>query len=132
MGGDLDVASVPGSGSSFILALPGPTSVDRDVLEVALVRAIATEEIRLEERAVLRAIRAAEWQPRPVPTPMTSRRPVTGPMLVPDDGRPATMDDDEHEGAPGAGVGPRSASARVVRLHAIDGSAPRPDTPAPA
>ena len=75
MGGDLDVASVPGSGSSFILALPGPTSVDRDVLEVALVRAIATEEIRLEERAVLRAIRASEWEPRPVPTPLTGRRP---------------------------------------------------------
>jgi len=71
MGGDLDVASVPGSGSSFILALPGPTQVDRDILRVALVRAIASEEIRLEERAVLRAIRAAEFPPRSVTTPAT-------------------------------------------------------------
>ena len=81
MGGDLDVASVPGSGSSFILALPGPTSVDRDVLGVALVRAIATEEIRLEERAVLRAIRASEFEPHVVPTPMAGHRPSAGPTL---------------------------------------------------
>jgi signal transduction histidine kinase len=132
MGGDLDVASVPGSGSSFILALPGPTSVDRDVLEVALVRAIATEEIRLEERAVVRAIRASEWEPRSVPTPLSGRRPGSGPILVPDDDRVDAADDDAGDAAPGAGVGPRSAGARVVRLHAIDGSAPRSDTPAPA
>jgi signal transduction histidine kinase len=138
MDGDLDVASVPGSGSSFILALPGPTPVDRDVLVVALVRAIATEEIRLEERAVLRAIRASEFEPRPVPTPMTGRRTGQGPTLVPDDerderdaGAAGDMGDLGSAGAPPT-VGPRSAVARLVRLHSIDGSAGRPDAPAPA
>jgi hypothetical protein len=95
MEGDLDVASVPGSGSSFILALPGPTPVDRDVLGVALVRAIATEEIRLEERAVLRAIRASEFEPHVVPTPLAGHRPIAGPTLVMDAG----PEDDEVEGA---------------------------------
>jgi len=139
MGGDLDVASVPGSGSSFILALPGPTAVDPDVLAVALVRAIATEEIRLEERAVLRAIRASEWEPRPMPIPMTGRRPGHGPTLVQGDAPDTAAEtateaatDDGEPGAAGALVGPRSAGARVVRLHAIDGMAPRTDTPAPA
>jgi signal transduction histidine kinase len=135
MGGDLDVASVPGSGSSFILALPGPMPVDRDVLAVALVRSIATEEIRLEERAVLRAIRASEFEPRPVPTPLDGRRAGQGPTLVSADGPEPDRDGAGHraDGGPtGAAVGPRSAGARVVRLHAIDGAASRPDTPAPA
>ena len=131
MDGDLDVASVPGSGSSFILALPGPTPVDRDVLGVALVRAIATEEIRLEERAVLRAIRASEFEPHVVPTPLAGHRPIAGPTLV----TGALPADDEVEEAPQPEpptVGPRSAVSRLVRLHAIDGSAGRPDAPAPA
>ncbi len=135
MGGDLDVASVPGSGSSFILALPGPTAVDRDVLAVALVRAIATEEIRLEERAVLRAIRATEWEPRPVPTPLTGRQFGPGPTLVPDeepDPDAGGARDGTNLDALASVVGPRSAGARVVRLRPIDGSAGRPDTPAPA
>lgn len=56
MGGDLEVASVPGSGSAFILALPGPAAVETSVVTAALNRAVAGEEIGLEERAVLRAI----------------------------------------------------------------------------
>jgi signal transduction histidine kinase len=56
MGGDLDVASVPGSGSAFVLVLAGPTPVGEDALAAALDRALADEELRLEERAVLRAI----------------------------------------------------------------------------
>jgi hypothetical protein len=130
MGGDLDVASVPGSGSSFILALPGPTQVDRDILRVALVRAIASEEIRLEERAVLRAIRAAEFPPRSVPTPMNGRRTAQGPTLVLDDGRGPDEPDDPVVAAPA--VGPRSAAARLVRFRTIDGTAGQPDAPAPA
>lgn len=133
MEGDLDVASVPGSGSSFILALPGPTSVDGDVLGVALVRAIATEEIRLEERAVLRAIRASEFEPQLVPTPMAGHRSSAGPTLVTG---PLPADDEVEETpepeSEAPSVGPRSAGSRPVRLHAIDGNVGRPDTPAPA
>ena len=56
MAGDLAVASVPGSGSTFLLALPGPAGVADDELAAAMGRALADEELRLEERAVLRAI----------------------------------------------------------------------------
>ncbi len=59
MGGDLDVASVPGSGSSFVLALAGPTPCLRETIEEALATAVSTEELLLEERAVRRAIAAA-------------------------------------------------------------------------
>ena len=51
-------------------------------LGVALVRALATEEIRLEERAVLRAIRASEFEPHVVPTPLAGHRPSAGPTLM--------------------------------------------------
>ena len=57
MGGDLAAASVPGSGSTFVLALPGPTSVAPGVVAETLERALGHEEVALEERAVLRAIR---------------------------------------------------------------------------
>jgi two-component system phosphate regulon sensor histidine kinase PhoR len=56
MGGDLDVASVPGSGSAFILVLPGPAATDRVAIAAALDRTLTAEEVGLEERAVLRAI----------------------------------------------------------------------------
>jgi hypothetical protein len=48
---------VPGSGSSFVLALPGPMSVAPGVVAEALAQALGNEEVALEERAVLRAIR---------------------------------------------------------------------------
>lgn len=130
MGGDLDVASVPGSGSSFVLALPGPLPVDADVMAVAMVRAMATEEVRLEERAVVRAIRASDWTPRAMPTPLPGRRNGHGPTLVPDDDGP---DERDGETTGLTTVGARSAAARPVRLRTIDGSgAGRPDAPAPA
>jgi signal transduction histidine kinase len=56
MGGDLDVASVPGSGSSFVLALPGPAPAAATNLGETLERALGAEEVALEERAVLRAM----------------------------------------------------------------------------
>ena len=58
MGGDLEVASVAGSGSSFVLALPGPAEVEPDVVATILEAAVELEEERLEERAVRRAIEA--------------------------------------------------------------------------
>ena len=60
MGGWLDVASVIDSGSSFVLALPGPTDVETALLMTTLEAALAAEEIRLEEAAVIRAMRLAE------------------------------------------------------------------------
>jgi hypothetical protein len=56
MAGDLDVASVPGSGSSFVLVLPGPVGAEPTAVASATSRAVAEEEVGLEERAVLRAI----------------------------------------------------------------------------
>jgi K+-sensing histidine kinase KdpD len=63
MSGDLALASVPGSGSSFVLALPGPTGSDPAMISASLERAVAVEEVRLEEAAVLRAIRASGREP---------------------------------------------------------------------
>ena len=93
MGGDLEVASVPGSGSAFVLALPGPAAIDSTLVTAALGRALAAEEIGLEERAVLRAMavagRAAPAGRRNVSGPATAR---LGPpaMIGPGPGRPAS------------------------------------------
>ena len=55
MGGDLDVASVPGAGSAFVLVLPGPAEVDaRGSSSASLRRALDDEEVALEERIVRR------------------------------------------------------------------------------
>jgi signal transduction histidine kinase len=50
MAGDLDVASVPGAGSSFVHVLPGPAEVDAAVSAAALRRALAAETVWLEDR----------------------------------------------------------------------------------
>jgi hypothetical protein len=64
MAGDLDVASVPGSGSSFVLVLPGPAGAEPTAVASATTRAVADEEVRLEERAVLRAIASSPTERR--------------------------------------------------------------------
>jgi signal transduction histidine kinase len=56
MGGDLDVASVPGAGSAFILVLPGPAAGRPEDIATALAEAMRVEEVGLEERSVLRAM----------------------------------------------------------------------------
>ncbi|HEU0235559.1 MAG TPA: HAMP domain-containing sensor histidine kinase [Candidatus Limnocylindrales bacterium] len=119
MGGDLDVASVPGSGSSFVLALPGPAKVDPDVVRAVLDRAVAAEEIRLEEAAVLRALQVAGHA---VPRPRLVRMPE--PV-----GGGAPRDEGLSRGASGT---PRAARERSVRLRAIDGIGPRTVGRAPA
>lgn len=58
MGGDVVVASVPGSGSSFIVGLPAVADVPRPVVAAAVGAAAEAEEVGLEERAILRALRA--------------------------------------------------------------------------
>ncbi|HYN49222.1 MAG TPA: ATP-binding protein, partial [Candidatus Nanopelagicales bacterium] len=58
MGGDVAVASVPGSGSSFVVGLPAVAGVPRPVVAAAIAAATNAEEVQLEERAVLRALRA--------------------------------------------------------------------------
>jgi hypothetical protein len=108
MGGDLDVASVPGSGSTFVLALPGAAGADRDTVEAVLARATASEEVRLEERAVLNAIAESARSEPPVK--------LSRPKLVQGGG----------EGAPGSGN-------RRARLRTIDGTGSRPPgDPTPA
>jgi signal transduction histidine kinase len=59
MDGDLDVASVPGGGSSFVLALPGPASLEPEILAASLAATLLEEETLLDERVVRRAIAAA-------------------------------------------------------------------------
>lgn len=58
MGGDVAVASVPDSGSSFIVGLPAVADVPRPVVAAAIGVAADAEEVELEERAILRALRA--------------------------------------------------------------------------
>ena len=58
MGGDVTVASVPAGGSSFIVGLPAGTEVARGAVAAAIQDAAEAEEIALEERVVLRALRA--------------------------------------------------------------------------
>lgn len=77
MGGDLDVASVPGSGSAFVLVLPGPAPAASPDIRDAHERAIADEEQRLEEQAVLRALATAARPGQPSsarPSPHTPAR----------------------------------------------------------
>jgi signal transduction histidine kinase len=56
MGGDLDVASLPGTGSSFVLVLPGVgAALDAAGLATAVAEAVTFETDRLEALAAVRA-----------------------------------------------------------------------------
>src|SRR5512140_1647234 len=57
MHGDLGAASVAGTGSTFVLALPGAAARDRDAIVAALAAVLESEELALEEQAVLTALR---------------------------------------------------------------------------
>jgi signal transduction histidine kinase len=76
MGGDLDVASLPGTGSSFVLLLPGrAVAYDPDAVSVAVAEAVSFEDDRLE---ALAAVRMAE---RASPRAVT-RRVEGGPRSI--------------------------------------------------
>jgi signal transduction histidine kinase len=58
MGGDIAVASVPGSGSSFVVGLPAADDVPRQAVAAVVATAVDREEAELEERTIIAAIRA--------------------------------------------------------------------------
>ncbi len=62
MGGDLDVASLPGTGTAFVLALPAPGSSadDGTVIRDRLALALTQETARLETAGALRQGRAGQ------------------------------------------------------------------------
>ena len=62
MGGDLDVASVPGAGSAFVLVLPGPAGADPNAIAATLAETLLEEEKHLEQEAVRRAIAVGRGQ----------------------------------------------------------------------
>ncbi len=64
MGGDIGVASVPGSGAAFVMVLPAAADVPRSAVAAALAEAIEHQEVELEERAVLHALRTGVRAPR--------------------------------------------------------------------
>jgi signal transduction histidine kinase len=105
MGGELDVASVPRVGSSFVLALPGTTPVSADDLADTLRRTIAAEEARLDERGMRRRLQALERVgdgPRDRPAAVHASAPAPADAAAPAEGRPI---------------------GRAVHLRAIDGGA---------
>ncbi len=57
MRGDLGAASVAGTGSTFVLALPGAAQRDPDAITAALAAVLEVEELALEEQAVVAALR---------------------------------------------------------------------------
>lgn len=78
MNGDLDVASVPGAGSTFVLALPGPAAAEPADIARALAQTLAREEIALDARRVLKAVKGGREQTPGVPGsagPARRRRP---------------------------------------------------------
>ncbi|MGP1674441.1 MAG: sensor histidine kinase, partial [Candidatus Limnocylindrales bacterium] len=79
MGGDLDLASVTGIGSSFVLVLPGPTgSIDGGHIADAMETALLTET---EHLTTLAAVRAADAR-RPKPSSPTDRLTRRTPLPV--------------------------------------------------
>ena len=120
MGGELDVASVPGSGSSFVVVLPGPAGASDDEVEAVVTRVLPAEEQALEERAVLRALELAG---RDMPTLL---RPVPTPERATDDGVPPPADTPVRPARP-------ATARRRPRLRALDGGVGRaPTRPSPA
>jgi signal transduction histidine kinase len=80
MGGDLDVASLRGAGSSFLLVLPGPVGAAPALVGEALRSGLAAETERLRRGAILRdGLRAEPLDgpdgPGEMPRPRSDRPP---------------------------------------------------------
>jgi signal transduction histidine kinase len=100
MGGDVALASVPASGSAFIVGLPAVAEIPRSVVAAAIQGAVEAEEIGLEQRAVVRALRAGGG----IGDRAAARRAGPG----------ARGMDDPAEGAERVDSGPRSAEMPAV------------------
>jgi signal transduction histidine kinase len=79
MGGDVALTSVPGSGASFIVGLPADVDVPRPAVAAAMHAAADAEEVELEERAVLRALRAGSRAGGRAGAPPRAPQPADGP-----------------------------------------------------
>jgi signal transduction histidine kinase len=76
MAGVLEVASVPGAGSTFVLGLPGPAGAAPGVVDATILAALEAEEARLDQRALVRAARSRLAAPDDVSGELRSRRDV--------------------------------------------------------
>ncbi|HVA87004.1 MAG TPA: HAMP domain-containing sensor histidine kinase [Candidatus Saccharimonadales bacterium] len=129
MRGDLDVASVQRAGSSFVVAIPGSTTVDPDTLAAVLDRTLQAETERLEEQGMLRRLQflnreapaGAQAAGGPRPSLGSRQRPSLDP-----DGKPRL------ERLEGHRLATNLRGAHSVTLRAIEGSGPRRDPVRPA
>jgi hypothetical protein len=98
--------------------------VDDPTLSSIMARAVAAEDVRLEERAVLHAIQTAGrfTSPLPAPRALPSTR-------VSDSQAPASTTPSDIEPAGPRLVGAPGSPARTFRLGVIEGAARRPDSP---
>jgi signal transduction histidine kinase len=93
MGGELDVASLPGVGSTFVLVLPGPAgAIPAQAMVAATATALAVETEHLRTRAMLRAGAAGTRPDR------ARQRPTDADDV---DDRPIGTTDDEGPTRPG-------------------------------
>lgn len=103
MGGELDVVSVPGIGSSFVLVLPGPAgAIPAAAMDAATQAALAVESDHLRTLGLLRAGAAATDAAR-------TGRHRPGARDVDDE--PLGARDDDHSVRPGPGL-PLPAGSR--------------------
>lgn len=113
MGGDLDVASVPRAGSSFVLAIPAGRTVDSATIAASLDRTLNAEHARLEEAGMLRRLQAMgrgagvlRGAPAGEPGGSTDQRPLLG------------------AGNPGMADNPLSLERRAVQLRVLEARSP--------
>ncbi len=86
MGGDVAVASVVGSGSSFLLGLPASEGTTRGMVTAMIAGAVEREQVVLEEREILRVLRTGARSARGPVAP--ADRPDAGALAA----RPAAID----------------------------------------
>jgi signal transduction histidine kinase len=121
MGGELDVASVQRAGSSFVLAMPGPTTVDAGTVAAVLDRTLQAEVQRLEEHGMLRRL---QFLNREAPT---GTRAAAGSGAAPRSrqrGNPEPAGTPQLQRLDGRRHSTNETGARPVTLRSIDGGGP--------